>query len=957
MADKRGMANRAQLIVENGTISTNPRLIRQRFLALNKDRLKLARNVLKKRQRTFVDLLPVLFHLNDKNLPGYISERVPSGISDFSISKRIAKEASRLSNHFNYDKRAMQIYHIHALYMIGSSGTIAYSESSDFDIWVCHHQSLSKNRLFLLQQKCDAIKEWGATLGLEVTFFLMNVDKFREGKIESLSNESSGSAQYNLLLEEFYRTGLLLAGKYPAWWLVPPSRGIDYDAYLKSLVQNGSIREYEFLDFGSLVGIPSSEFFGAALWQLNKALSSPYKSLLKLLLIESYSNEYPNMELLCTRFKKAVYAGKVNLSKLDPYVLMCNKVEEYLLGQEDHARCELARRCFYLKANVKLSQLQSANLNAKTEMLISLVQQWNWRNSHLAMLDTRNNWKIEKVLKERNTLVTELTRSYTNLSKFASKYAVESDINNEDLDILGKRLYVAFERKIGKVDLVNPGISSDLTENRISFVIKKTKDRDTWNLYMHDYDDSTDKTQPAPIKRCQSMIEAVAWCHLNRIIGPQTLVTLHNHQGINDARELLAVIDTFRHLFPRGYLNRPSIKDFKKDVRYKHAALFINIGEDPLLSLSRKGMALTSNRSDALSYGGIWKNLANSFDMITVDSRSEIIASSYGGKNALANCLIGFFNAPSKDSYSLPSLVKVYSFSSTRGTLIARRVQHLFNDIINELQSPGDNKFCRYVVNIGAGYYIFLLNNNSLAYDYAKNENELIDNLGKTQANFSPIIFDRLTSNTSALPAVVKHNHHNKIQVFIEIDKQSANILVLDELGSLFQQTVEYYSMESLVGQYSKFISSAILRRNASVKNRERSAMVENNIEFYQAVKKPSGSYILKAINTRSFRNKENYHAIQVIGELSGNTGSVFSIICNGIEFSSLEYGDTVLNNVARQVLKFRKSAQKYPIYITDVEVPNSLFASNASTHLQISHFLQYKKIIENKLLEAMQSL
>jgi hypothetical protein len=128
------MESSARLITENGNISTNPRLIRQRFLALNKDRLKLARNALKKRQRIFVDLLPVLFHLNDENLPGFISNKVPSGIADFTITKRMITDAARLNVNFEYERRAMRVYNIQALYMIGSSGTNGNSSSFSLSI-------------------------------------------------------------------------------------------------------------------------------------------------------------------------------------------------------------------------------------------------------------------------------------------------------------------------------------------------------------------------------------------------------------------------------------------------------------------------------------------------------------------------------------------------------------------------------------------------------------------------------------------------------------------------------------------------------------------------------------------------------------------------------------------------------------------------------------------------------
>jgi adenylate cyclase class 1 len=67
------------------------------------------------------------------------------------------------------------------------------------------------------------------------------------------------------------------------------------------------------IDFGGLEEIPAEEFISATLWHLYKSLSSPYKSLLKLLLMESYASEYPRPQWLCLEVKKAIYQGNISV--------------------------------------------------------------------------------------------------------------------------------------------------------------------------------------------------------------------------------------------------------------------------------------------------------------------------------------------------------------------------------------------------------------------------------------------------------------------------------------------------------------------------------------------------------------------------------------------------------------------------------------------------------------------
>ncbi len=950
------MANLARQFTQKGKSTTDARVIRKRFLALNHDRLVMARNALKKRQRIFVDLLPLLFHINHPALPGYVSEATPAGIADYSVSKRLLKEAARLNKDFKYQRRAMHLYNIQALYMIGSSGTIAYNEKSDFDIWVCHRSELNQEQVGYLNQKCDLISQWAAELGLEVTFFTMDVADFREGKTQALSNESSGSAQFNLLLEEFYRTGLLLAGKYPAWWLVPPSRSIDYYQHLKSLVKKKIVSELEFLDFGPLMEIPAEEFFGAALWQLNKAIASPYKSILKLLLIESYASEYPEMTLLCTVYKKLVYAGNVNLQELDPYVLMCNKVEAYLLGLGEPERCELARRCFYFKANKKISTVNPKHLTAKTEQLLSLVKQWGWQDDLLRELDARAQWKVDRVVAERNSLVRELTRSYRMLSEFVRSNATESYIDNEDLNLLGRRLYAAFERKTGKIELLNPGISANLAEERLSFVVRKNKQRISWTLYRQDYD-FTMEAEPKPLKRCQSMIELVAWCHFNSLIGPQTLVTLHANNQHSDSRELLAVIETFKKLFPDHRVEKPDMLEFKNTVHLKSAALFINLGEDPLSSHTARGVHLTSNRSDALSYGGIWKNLANSVEMLTVDSWGEIFVSHFSGPNALMDCLIEYLNWSPLNEQHVPPKVKVFSFSSSRGNLIANRVQQLYYDIVKVLCHAPARELLQYVINVGTDYYLLKNQDGLMTYQRTRNKAELIEALGQPRSRFNQVVFDRYAMRSSVLPVIFKQSLPNRVQIFFERHERKAEVWILDEKGCLFHQSAEYFSKRSLLEPYIKFLSTAILRFNATACTSNPEKTISQDIRSFQVLRKRNGSYVLKPVEIELSDTASDYFNIQVIGDISDKPGSVFSLFCDGREFSSLEYGEEVLMEVARYVLEHRQSTEKYPIYITDIEVSRLFTQQQDRSHLQTSICLNYKKIIEYKLNQALKKL
>ena len=91
-----------------------------------------------------------------------------------------------------------------------------------------------------------------------------------------------------------------------------------------------------------------------------------------------------------------------------------------------------------------------------------MAEAWHWSEGHIEMLDNRKSWNVHQVLKERRVLVDEITHSYMALSKFARTHSELVRIEQKDLNILGRKLYAAFERKAGKIETINRGISANM---------------------------------------------------------------------------------------------------------------------------------------------------------------------------------------------------------------------------------------------------------------------------------------------------------------------------------------------------------------------------------------------------------------------------------------------------------------------------------------------------------------
>ena len=157
--------------------------------------------------------------------------------------------------------------------------------------------------------------------------------------------------------------------------------------------------------------------------------------------------------------------------RLDNYCLMLDKVTNYLKSIGDMQRLDLVRRCFYLKVCDGLSHpKEDHSPDWRREQMAQLVAYWGWSPERLHHLDHRQEWKVEDVKVAYAELLEALMQSYRNLIQFARRNNISESINPEDIGILSRKLYAAFESLPGKVQRINLKIAPDLGEPDLSLV-------------------------------------------------------------------------------------------------------------------------------------------------------------------------------------------------------------------------------------------------------------------------------------------------------------------------------------------------------------------------------------------------------------------------------------------------------------------------------------------------------
>jgi adenylate cyclase class 1 len=536
---------------------------REIFIRHNEQARERALDAFRAEQADLFELVPLLIHLTQRILPiekksedSYLTENMmlknaSSGISNYTPSPKTVRLARK---YLRVDKLLLlpgKECHIEALFTIGSVGTIAQSAESDLDYWVCVDRNrMGPDAVALLTLKLESIERWARQrFGTELHFFVVDPENVREGRFGGSDFESSGSAQGMILKEEFYRTMILVAGKIPFWNVLP----VWTDNRYYPLLHNIASRFHDdYLDLGNVGSIPAGEYFGASMWQLFKSLTSPYKSVMKMALLEKYIEEGKKGLLLCNRLKRRWATGKSHVLRQDPYLLLFDEVSDFYRqkGQDDIAG--LVKLCFFLKLSVRSEkQLDQSVFGMRKQMVEECMSRYGWDRNRLYDLGHFDEWPYDKVLDLSGRINGFMIDTYQRLSSTLNHSPVmETMITSKDLTILGRKMFVQFSDHPFKVKtLPHVARGRNLFKQLFLYYRKAPRTEPVWDVFpFYDKKAMTLGNDWAVLRNVAHIEEVAAWVVHNGIYQSGTRFTiLPNPSSVSaqDFQDLLKDMNDF----------------------------------------------------------------------------------------------------------------------------------------------------------------------------------------------------------------------------------------------------------------------------------------------------------------------------------------------------------------------------------------------------------------------------
>lgn len=692
-----------------------------------------------------IDLLPSLIHFNRPDMIGYVGN-APAGICQFG-------EADTLSAPV-FD----------GLYAMGSIGSITQTSYSDLDLWLCHSAELSENACFLMHQKLHLIQQWANELGVELNFYLMNPNEFKAKKYHSeVTEEHNGSAQHFFLLDEFYRSAVRLAGKR-ILWLHLDKGNQKYTDVIRQSVEQGWLNLDEWIDFGDFSELSIGEYFGASLWQLYKGIESPYKSAIKILLLESYAETYPKTDLISKHFKKLLLWEQSVSYHFDPYLAMLEQVTAYLVNRKEWLRLNRLRSCFYIKAN------DGQNDPQRKQALQALVKEWGWSEQDVQCLNNRANWKIKQAMLQQQMLVEQLLQSYRNLIHFARKFQIDPSIMPQDTDILMRKLYSVFEVVPGKIPLINEKIATNLAEEHITFVEvnEGVSTKPGWYMVNH----APSSLYDARLRHVQyhkNVIKSVAWAYFNGVLNVGT----HLHLASQTLRldKLRRFITDLRLSFPA---KAPKVQreEMYHPNEIRHLVVAVNLVKDPTQSLPKH--KLENAQLDLFNLGSSEQGLIGSISIIYRNMWNEILTQHFEGNDAILKGLKFISNKIYRNA-APPQAVNVFCYSDYLSNTLQKSVKDLVERCITVQIGLIFQKEQIQTVKIADRKWQLIFSKN-------KGLTEIVQENGTDKDNPSVSRQKTYVANATIPKAIANFASEGFVQFFFEDNAdESFNVYVLDK--------------------------------------------------------------------------------------------------------------------------------------------------------------------------------
>ena len=927
-------------------MATNPDIVRGiraqelKFRKYNDIRLgNLKRSLSDQELIYLLEFVPYLLSVNIADLPGHVpSERTPFGVLDFEPSPRlidfIAKRFGGLEVHRG---RATKPF-IQMIALIGSCGTIAYTKQSDFDFWICYKEDgYDRDAIQLYRQKLRSIENWiYDNLNMEIHFYLNEIGRVKNNIFADDKEQLSGSSIGELLKEEFLRSSIVVTGKIPFWWVTPfNSDNTVYESWLAEATQAGLAGV--FVDLGNIFSIRQEDFLAAGLFQILKSLGNPFKSIMKLGLLERYISNHMENPFICNIIKSNIHGERLGHNEIDAYLIMFDTVYDYFSSIiRDKDALEVLKTSFYLKVEPMLSRHLSRASGGyeaeKTRIMLDYVKKWNWSSSKIKEMDDFNNWSIEPVSKLLNNAKKFVLQEYRRILGFIETQKVKHRFTDEEIKAISRKISSHFLVADNKID--NTLSFKNYPPEKLLKIeyMRDRKGTETWFLSKRLIVDNSPNI--VILHKDKTLLGLSVWVSMN---------------GLFKKDYTRLEIDTGLHNLETNFL-RELISDISTNFMFKKINAFQeDYLKDPYPVTSYIIFNLYSKYSRKIDeifflYHDSWGS--TKFDV-------------FNREMDLLQILVRVLNGGMVTRADFDGALNVVSSSPFSSTKEFMRLKSLIRDVYSFF-IEGERKAKKSYVTMMGNQHVVLYtkqSGGSTVVDslVCESEMKMLYTLSFNYGIRSEIRIDPSIKELQFLKTIVEHHVPGTIQIFFDNDRKYSYFYVLDEGGSLFffrkpaEHLFEYLTRLYL---FATNVTSQVTQRNPNSLLRKH----DNPVGLFQLKKDLYMNYAVNRVDPE--------HSMRMVELQKGITPLLLAVSIDGareVQYRvtlpdgrlSAPFSRATVGGLSGQLGGTGPDGKEYRPFVTSIDL-------SSLKHAFFQHFTSYafyEKIRAELMLESVHKM
>jgi len=257
-----------------------------------------------------------------------------------------------------------------------------------------------------------------------------------------------------------------------------------------------------------------------------KSLGNPFKSIIKLGLLEKYLFAPDYSPLLCQKIKTNILTGNLDNKVIDSYILMFEEVYDYYDSTMDEpALLKILRQNLYLKIDPQLSRYigvkDRQSLPYKVLVMFKYVKEWEWSAKEIQHLDNFENWDYNQTMVFWNMVKKFMLLSYQKIVLQIPAMKLEDKISDSDFKLLSGKIKSHFAQEKNKID--NYITFKDTPHESVLYIEPAAgggEESGGWSL-VKKRKSGEESSSTVVLRNEKGLVRLAAWTAINQIYDPK----------------------------------------------------------------------------------------------------------------------------------------------------------------------------------------------------------------------------------------------------------------------------------------------------------------------------------------------------------------------------------------------------------------------------------------------------